>query len=181
MKTYREKSKRKTFERKEEKVTIASHTEILTGVTRLAQPVCESEGVELVHIEYQREPRGRILRIYIDRPGGVTLDDCIRISRQMNDLLDVSLEHGDSYNLEVSSPGSDRPLGKKEDYEKFKGNVAKIRTRQSFSGQKKFTGVLLGTAGDIVTLEINGQTVAIPYEEISRARLVNYDGVSDDY
>ena len=76
---------------------------------KIAKSLCLSEGMELVHIEYQHEPGGMVLRIYIDKPGGVTLDDCVRISRQLNDLLDIYLEGSAAYNLEVSSPGPDRP------------------------------------------------------------------------
>ena len=144
-------------------------------VRELAEPLCESEGLEFVHVEFQRESGGRILRLYIDKPGGARLDDCVRISRQIGDLLDVYLENEIAYNLEVSTPGSERPLGKAADFDRFKGKSAKIRTRTSMEGRKNFTGKLLGISEGIVSLELSDITVAIPYEEISKARLViNY-------
>lgn len=139
----------------------------------LIEPLCESEGVELVHLEYQREAGGRILRLFIDRPGGVTLDDCVRISRQSSDLLDVYLENTGPYRLEVSSPGPNRPLGKRLDFDRFKGSRVKIRTAQSVEGQKNFKGVLMGISEEMVKLSIDGKTAYIPYQEIITARLAD--------
>ena len=150
-----------------------SEQKILMRAKELIEPMCEAEGVELVHVEYQREARGRILRLYIDRPGGVTLDDCVGISRQSGDLLDVYLDEIGPYRLEVSSPGPNRPLGKRIDYEKFKGNGVKIVTTQPINGQKNFKGILLGISDGMVALSIDDRTVTIPYSEIMRARLHN--------
>jgi ribosome maturation factor RimP len=144
----------------------------------LAGPLCESEGMELVHLEYQRESAGWIMRLYIDKPGGVTLDDCASISRQMNDLLDVHLEEVGPYNLEVTSPGPERPLGKVEDYERFKGNLVKIRTTLPYEGQKNFKGVLMGLTGEQVNLMVGEETVRIMLKDISKARLTNFSGES---
>ena len=84
--------------------------EIIQLVWKLAEPICSSEGMELIFVEYQREPGGRILRLYIDRPGGIALDDCAMVSRQIGDILDVHLDSNvPPYHLEVSSPGSQRP------------------------------------------------------------------------
>jgi len=151
---------------------------MLTRIKELAEPMCEAGGMELVHVEYQRETGGRILRIYIDKPGGVLLDDCVHISRQLSDLLDVYVEDNDSYRLEVSSPGSDRPLGKKLDFERFKGSDVKIKTAQPVDGQRNFSGLLLGLSGGVVNIMIDDKTVAVPFQEIMRARLVNHDGES---
>ena len=93
-------------------VSNKSWQEIIAQTKSLAQRLCEAEGMELVHVEFQREAGGRVLRLYIDQPGGVTLNDCVNISRQMGDLLDVNIENMGPYNLEVSSPGTDRPLSK---------------------------------------------------------------------
>ena len=103
----------------------ATANPIVERVWQLAQPLCASEGVELVHVEYQREQGGRTLRLYLDKPGGVTLDDCAGISRHLGDLLDVSLETAASYRLEVSSPGSKRPLGRLEDFKRFAEDALK--------------------------------------------------------
>lgn len=144
----------------------------VAGLVRsLAEPLCASEGLELVHVEFQREANGRILRLYIDKPDGINLDDCVGVSRQMGDILDVNLENIGPYSLEVTSPGPRRPLAKHEDFEKFKGCRAKIKTRQPLSGQKNFTGILLGISGDQVNLQICQETIVIPYQDISKARL----------
>ena len=149
---------------------------IRTEATALASPLCESEGIELVHLEYQRESSGWILRLYIDKPGGVTLDDCINVSRQMNDLLDVHFDEMGPYNLEVTSPGPDRPLVKAQDFEKFEGNLAMIKTVRPFNGQKNFKGVLMGISQEQVKLRVGEATIAIALTDISKARLVNYSG-----
>ena len=144
----------------------------VAGLVRpLAELLCASEGLELVHVEYQREANGRILRLYIDKPDGIKLDDCAAVSRQMGDILDVNLEDIGPYSLEVTSPGPERPLAQHEDFEKFKGCRAKIKTSQPLSGQKNFTGILLGISGDQVNLQIGEETIVIPYQDISKARL----------
>jgi ribosome maturation factor RimP len=139
----------------------------------LLDPMCEAEGLELVHLECQREAGGRILRLYIDKPGGVTLDDCIHISRQSSDMLDVYLEDTGPFNLEVSSPGQNRPLGKKRDFDRFKGNRVNIRTDPPVGGQKNINGILLGISEDVVKISIDDQIVAVPYHEIVTARLAD--------
>lgn len=152
--------------------------EIVSEASALAEPLCESQGMELVHVEFQREPGGRVLRLYIDKPDGVKLDDCVSVSRELGDLLDVSLEESGAYNLEVSSPGPERPLGRKADFERFTGSRAKIRITRPMEGQRNFQGMLMGMSGDQVLLQTADRTVMIPYEEISRARLVNHNGDS---
>ena len=146
---------------------------VLDKTRRLVEPLCESEGFELVHAEFQAESGGRILRLYIDKPGGVTLDDCVYISRQASDLLDVMLEHTGPYQLEVSSPGFDRPLGKLTDFERFRGRQARIKTVRPLSGRKNFKGTLEGIAEDQIQLSVDGQLIHIPFSEVFRARLVS--------
>jgi len=144
----------------------------VAGLVRsLAEPLCESEGLELVHVEFQREAGGRILRLYIDKPDGIKLDDCAGVSRQMNDMLDVNLENLGPYSLEVTSPGPERPLAKQEDFEKFKGNRVKIKTSRPLNGQKNFSGILMGISGEQVKLQIDEDAIVIPYQDISKARL----------
>ncbi|MBC2695425.1 MAG: ribosome maturation factor RimP [Desulfobacteraceae bacterium] len=145
----------------------------IAKVKDLTEPLCEAMGMEIVHVEYQRESRGFILRIYIDKPGGITLDDCVFINRQLSDTLDLHFDSSDSYSLEVSSPGSDRPLNKKPDFEKFRGRVARIKTIAPINGQKNFKGVLLGISEEIINISLDDKTVAIPFKEVKSARLVN--------
>ena len=149
---------------------------ILGRVWRLAEPLCRAEGVELVQVEYQREHGGLTLRLYLDKPGGVTLDDCADISRQLGDLLDVSLELTTPYRLEVSSPGLQRPLGKLSDFERFKGYPAKVRTTRPLNGQKNFSGILNGVSGLEVQLTLDKGPVTIALSDIAKAHLINYNG-----
>ncbi len=145
----------------------------ITKVKSLTEPLCEAMGMELVHVEYRMESRGIILRIYIDKPGGIILDDCVFINRQLSDILDLHFDSSGSYSLEVSSPGTDRPLSKKLDFEKFKGRVARIKTIASINGQKNFKGVLLGISEETINISLDDKTVAIPFKEVESARLVN--------
>lgn len=149
---------------------------IVANVWRLAEPLCLSEGVELVFVEYQREQAGRILRVYLDKPGGITLDDCANISRQLGDILDVGLDTQSPYRLEVSSPGFQRPLGKIEDFKRFKGVRAKIRTAQAVNGQKNFSGTLDGISGLNIQLMVDGRPTSIAFDDIVKAHLINMNG-----
>ena len=153
--------------------SLTDEKKIVARVNDLLEPLFSAEGMELICVEYQREAGGRTLRLFIDRPGGVTLDDCAYISRQSNDVLDVYLEHTGPYRLEVSSPGTNRPLAKKTDFEKFKGNRVQVRTGRPIDGKNRFKGVLLGISEDRVNLSIHDKTVAIPHEEIIMARLID--------
>lgn len=144
----------------------------------MAEPLCRAEGMELVHVEFGSEHGGRILRLYLDKPGGVTLDDCANISRQLGDMLDVGLQNEASYRLEVSSPGRERPLGKSEDFKRFQGSRVKIRTSVALEGQKNFSGTLDGVSGSTVRLKMQNRSVAIALEEVVKAHLINMNGES---
>lgn len=146
------------------------------SVTQLAEPLCSAEGMELVHVEYQREPGGVTLRIYLDKAGGVTLDDCVAISRQLEDLLDVHAPDSPPYRLEVSSPGLDRPVGRLKDFIRFKGQRAKIRLATAVSGRKNFTGMLAGVVDETIRLQVDKETISINFKDISRAWLINFNG-----
>ncbi len=150
--------------------------QVAARVSRLAEPVCLDEGLDLVYVQYRRESHGRVLRLFIDKAGGVSLDDCTRVSRQLNDILDVNLEDIGPYHLEVSSPGTDRPLGKPEDFDRFQGHKASIRTLQPINGRKNFKGILKGFSAEGVCLACDHDEMVIPLEDISIARLVNFNG-----
>ena len=160
----------------EKKDALRHDRQVAARVSRLAEPVCREEGLELVYVQYRRESHGRVLRLFIDKSGGVSLDDCTRVSRQLSDILDVNLEDIGPYHLEVSSPGADRPLGKPEDFERFQGHRASIRTLQPINGRKNFKGILKGISADGVCLACGNDEMAIPLEKISIARLVNFNG-----
>ena len=144
-------------------------------VRRLAEPLCGG-GMELVHVEYQREPGGLTLRLYLDKPGGITLDDCVTFSRQLEDILDVHAGDLPPYRLEVSSPGIDRPVGTLTDFARFAGRQAKIRVAEAVKGRKNFTGVLAGVVDETVQLQVGNETVSFNVHDITRARLINYNG-----
>jgi ribosome maturation factor RimP len=150
--------------------------QIIAQVWALAEPLCMDEGMELVFVEFRRESQGRVLRIYIDKQSGVTLDDCALISRQMGDILDVAIEDIGPYSLEVSSPGLNRPMGRAEDYNRFKGNRIHIKTRHPLNGRKNYKGILRGIDEDIVAVVCDDKEIRISLEEISIARLVNFNG-----
>lgn len=149
---------------------------LLAQVWAIAEPLCEYEGIELVHVEFQRESRGRVLRLYIDRPEGVTLDDCTQISRQASDLLDIELDYLGPHSLEVSSPGIDRPISREADFIRFSGDEAKIKTAKPIGGQKNFKGILAGISEGIVKLQINDKQIGIPLADIRSARLIGILG-----
>lgn len=149
---------------------------LVVQVWRLAEPLCLSEGLELVHVEFQREPGGRTLRLYLDKPGGVTLKDCETVSRQLSDILDIGLETDAPYRLEVSSPGLQRPLGKIDDFERFKGRRAKIRTARAMGGQKNFSGTIEGLHGGKIQLTLHDRSIAIAFADIVKAQLITIDG-----
>jgi ribosome maturation factor RimP len=146
--------------------------EIPERVRTLAEPILGEQGLELVDVEFRREPHGWVLRLYMDRPGGVTLEDCQRVSEELGDHLDVEDFIGHPYHLEVSSPGLDRPLARPEHFVRFAGRAAKITTREDVDGRHNFRGCLAGLQGEAVLLDLqDGQRVTIPLELILRARL----------
>lgn len=152
---------------------------MLERVTATARPLAEAGGMELVAVEYRREAGGWVLRVYLDKPGGITLDDCQRVSEQLGDLLDVEDPIDHAYTLEVSSAGLERPLVSEADFARFAGRLARIQTGTPMAGQRRFRGRLLGIAGGIVRLEVEGgRQVEVPHAAIERARLVvEWEGV----
>ena len=126
-------------------------------------------GYELVDV--QASNGGRLLRLFIDKPGGVTLEDCAAISRHLTRVLAV--EGIDYERLEISSPGLDRPLRKASDFVRFAGQRAEIRMRTpDASGRRRFVGVLRGAESGRVSVELEGQTVALALDDVDRAKLI---------
>lgn len=146
--------------------------DLIERLAALAQPILEEEGLELVELEFKRSARRSVLRFFIDKPGGVTLDDCSALSTQLGDLLDVEDLIPHRYVLEVSSPGATRPLKRPEDYERFVGRLVNITTREPVEGQRHLTGRLVDFSDGRVTLEVPSKgPVTIGIEAIERARL----------
>src|SRR5690349_22762717 len=145
---------------------------IETRVQEIAERVAIDHGLELVHVEVAGPDNKPIVRVFIDKPHGVTHDDCAEVSLHLGTILDVEDFIHASYTLEVSSPGLERGLYKRADYERFAGSEAKLKTRQPIEGQRNFRGRLLGVDGDDVLFDdrTNGQ-VRIPLELITKANL----------
>jgi ribosome maturation factor RimP len=141
----------------------------------LIEPVVSSEGMELVEIECYKGKNRWVVRIYIDKEGGVTIDDCVEISNQVGDLLTVYDVPPGPYNLEVSSPGLDRPLTRDKDYLKYKGCNVKILIREKLDGRKNFQGRLMDFLEEkgkkVLVVEVEGNTYHIPMEIIVKANL----------
>lgn len=150
--------------------------EIQRKVEQLAGPVAASAGLEIVDVQYRRESRGNVLRILLDQPGGVTVEDCASFSRELSDLLDFEDPIPASYHLEVSSPGLDRPLARPRDFVRFAGSEITLRTCLPVGGQRNFQGVLRGMDGERIMLETNGRTLALEWSWVKKANLVPAPG-----
>lgn len=140
----------------------------------VAEPILQAEGMELVDAEYLREHEGWILRLFIDKPGGVGIDDCTQASHAVETALDVEDFIPHEYSLEVSSPGLDRPLKKPEHFQKALGKKVKVKTFGPIGEppRKNFSGVLSGATGQDVTVEVEGAgAFKIPLKEIAKANL----------
>lgn len=138
----------------------------------LIEPALNALGYELVLLEYSPGIKTATLRLFVDAPDGVDLGDCERVSREMAALLDVEDPIAKAYQLEVSSPGLDRPLTKPEHYQRFAGEKVRVQTLAAIAGRKKFMGPILGLEQQTLLLQQDGETVRIPLADIDRARLV---------
>jgi len=145
----------------------------VNDIWKIIEPVVEGMGYEVVDIDYRPHPIDGLLRIYIDGPNGIVLDDCSAVSRQVGSVLDVEDPIPGQFNLEVSSPGLDRPLRKAVDFERFKGATVKIKlTVPTLEGQRNFTGKLNGLEKDEVILVMDGETHYLALSLIDKARIV---------
>ncbi len=154
-----------------------AQTDVASRVADIAEPLVASLGMELVDLEYKREGRAMVLRLFVDREGGVTLDDCAQVSRELSEILDVEDFIQAHYTLEVSSPGLNRPLKKAADYDRYRGRLVKVRTFELLpddagNPRKTFTGELLGLESGVVRLKLTeGQTAGIPLDKVAKANL----------
>lgn len=139
---------------------------------QVLEPVVEDLGFELWHLELEGAGGNRLLRLYIDAPEGVQLEDCERVSHEVSATLDVADPLPGAYRLEVSSPGLDRPLVKPEHFRRFLGERAKVTLYAPIEGRRRFIGVLHGLDDEAVRLECGGEVVTLPYATIAKARLV---------
>jgi ribosome maturation factor RimP len=143
-------------------------------VWELAAPLAENEGMEIVDIElrHERSRGGRVLRLYLDKAGGPTVDDLSRVSRQLSELLDSQDVVSGAYTLEVSSPGINRPLKRPEHFAPYIGKRVRIRTRDLIGGKRSFLGILQDVASESITVAQEGTRFDIPFAAIEKS---NYE------
>ncbi|MBN1847336.1 MAG: ribosome maturation factor RimP [Deltaproteobacteria bacterium] len=145
---------------------------IARKITDLAEPILDETGYELVDVEYLSTHGKWVVRIYIDKAGGISIDDCVQVSRELGDLLDIKeiIEH--EYVLEVSSPGVNRPLKKEKDFVRAIGQKIKVTTTTPINGRRHFLGRLEAFENGDLHLDINGTQVMLSWEEINKANIV---------
>jgi ribosome maturation factor RimP len=150
---------------------------VVDKIECMVLPLVTALGLELFEIEYKREGRQMILRIFIDKEGGITLDDCAAVSRELSALLDVEDIIPGKFTLEVSSPGLNRPIRSLADYDRYIGKLVKVRTfaptaDDSGNLRKTFLGKLVGIDGDLIFVKLlEGQSATIPFSAVAKANL----------
>jgi len=137
----------------------------------LIEPVLVRLGYELVELEYAAGRSQAVVRIFIDRPEGITVEDCERVSREVAALLDVDDPIPTAYTLEVSSPGFDRVLRTAAHFERFVGSRVFVELKAPRAGRRRYTGMLQAVNATGIELEVDKQKVEVPFEEIGKARL----------
>ncbi len=145
---------------------------VTQSVTELIEPGLLANGLELVDVEFKKEGKNWVLRIYIDKEGGVTLADCQKVSRLAGDIIEVEEVIEPVYTLEVSSPGLNRVLKKEKDFLKFLGKKINVQCHAPMDGRKKFTGILKDFIDQSIHLEVDGQQYTIPLNLVAKANLV---------
>lgn len=142
-------------------------------LAELLAPSIEALGYELVGVEYHPNSVNALLRVYIDKDGGIELDDCVAVNEQVNGILDVEDPIAGKYTLEVSSPGLDRPLFNLADFEKFIGSQAKIRVSRPIERQRNFKGTIVSVADHVITVEeADGKQTDLDFNFVEVARLI---------
>ncbi|MET0216817.1 MAG: ribosome maturation factor RimP [Burkholderiales bacterium] len=137
-------------------------------VRALLHRILPGLGYELADVELANG--GRLMRVFIDRPDGVNIDDCVRVSNHLSRLFAV--ESVEYERLEVSSPGLDRPLRKREDFTRFAGERVRIKLRTPVAGRRNFVGLLRGLEGESLSIEVDGKLLSLQFQDLDRARLV---------
>lgn len=146
-------------------------TDLRDKLIALLEPELGTIGYELVELEYKPRGHNGLLRVYIDAADGVGLEDCAKVSRRVSSLLDVEDPIPGAYDLEVSSPGLNRPLRTLEHYRRFAGEKVKLQTVRPIEGQRRFKGVLRAVDGTTLQLEVDGEERVIPLDLVERASL----------
>ncbi len=138
----------------------------------ILEPGVKALGYELLGVRYFQSSRPAVLRLYIDHENGVGLEDCAAVSRQVSGTLDVEDTISENYHLEVSSPGTDRPLFTVEHFQRFSGRDVKVRMQLPIEGQRNFRGRLLGVSDSRITVLVDGVERQLPLEHIAVARVI---------
>ena len=146
--------------------------QVQQAIIELATPIVDSLNYELVDVEFVKEGANWYLRIYIDKDGGITIDDCQAVSERMSDILDKQDPIQQSYYLEVSSPGLDRPLKTERDFIKYKGEEVEVKLFQPVDGQKLFEGELIGLVENSIVIKSNGKELSFEREKVAIVRRV---------
>jgi ribosome maturation factor RimP len=145
---------------------------VISKIEAVAERVGQSEGIEIVEVELKGGGKSRLLRIFIDKPEGVTHSDCESISHQVGTILDVENLLPGSYTLEVSSPGVERKLMKYRDFERFRGKKIKAILREPVENSRRWEGTLASCADGLINLEVaEGKTIQFPFEQVEKANL----------
>lgn len=152
-------------------VTAADDAGTVQRVREIAQPILDALGLELFDLEFIRRGRKGFLRITIDKSGGVSLDDCQRLSQSLGHALDVEDPIPCGYTLEVTSPGLDRPLKQAQDYARYAGRLARLKLATPWRGQSVVVGRLRALRANRVALEIEGEEIELPLTDVVQARL----------
>lgn len=141
-------------------------------LNELLGPVVESMGYTFWGLEYLSQGKQTVLRVFIDHENGITVDDCAAVSRQISSVMDVEDPISQVYNLEVSSPGMDRPVFTLEQYQSLAGNIIDVRLRIAFDGRRKFKGQLIGVEQEDIVLRVDDNEYLLPIELIEKANVV---------
>ena len=141
-------------------------------VAEFAEPIVAGYSFELVDVEFIKEGTNWYLRIYIDKPGGITIDDCQAVSQEISDVMDEKDPINQSYFLEVSSPGLDRPLKKDSDFEKFKGELVEVKVYKPIDGRKIFEGELIGLIDEKIIIKIDDKNTEFERDQVAVVRRV---------
>ena len=146
----------------------------MTGdeLAKLLEPAVERLGYELTDLEVRLGGKGGVIRVFIDKPEGIDLDDCEKVSLAVSALLDVEDPVPGNYNLEVSSPGLDRKLTKVAHFQRFVGETVKVQMRFPIEGRRRFRGTLVSSDEENIVVEVDGESHSLPLKTIDTARLV---------
>lgn len=149
-----------------------ARTKIQEVVYDIAKPIVDEYGFELVDVEYVKEGSNWFLRVYIDKDGGINIDDCQAVSEKLSTTLDEIDPIDHAYFLEVSSPGLDRPLKTQRDFEKYRGSLVEVKLFKSIDGKKVFEGTLEGLVGTYIVIMHEGEEIRFPKENVALVKRV---------